>query len=118
MIRQRQVYLQIYPILFQQWENFPLPLNELLPQCDGRPRHRVSPMRHGITSTATETRGSRNFTAVRILLLALGLAAAHTTASAALSARARTQAAIDAVTLAHPNLRSTLVDEPLDVKFV
>jgi hypothetical protein len=51
-----------------------------------------------------------------MLLLALGLAAAHTTASAALSARARTQAAIDAVTLADPNLRSTLVDEPVDEK--
>jgi hypothetical protein len=73
-------------------------------------------MHHGITSAATETRGSKTFTVTRMLLLVLGLAAAHTTASAALSARARTQAAIDAVTLAHPNLRSTLVDEPVDVK--
>ena len=79
-----------------------------------RPYHRVSPMRHGITSVATGTRGSRNFT-FRMLLLALGLAAAHTTASAALSARARTQAAIDAVTLAHSNLRTTSVDEPVNI---
>jgi hypothetical protein len=31
MIRQRQVYLQFYSILFQQLKNFPLPPNELLP---------------------------------------------------------------------------------------
>ena len=73
-------------------------------------------MRHR-TSVASQTRGSGNFTAVRMMLLALGLAAAHTTASAALSAKASTQAAIDAVTLAPPNLRNSfMVDEPVDEK--
>ena len=54
-------------------------------------------MRHRTTSAATGPLGSRAFPAGSMLTLALGLAAAHTMLSAALSARAETQAAIDAV---------------------
>jgi hypothetical protein len=52
-----------------------------------------------------------------MLTLALGLAAAHTMLSAALSARAETQAAIDAVTLARPHVPiNLLVEEPIEAK--
>ena len=79
--------------------------------------YRVSVMRHRITSVVRETPGSRTFTGVRMLSLALGLAAAHMTASAALSARAETQAAIDAVTLARPHLtNNSIVDGPIEAK--
>ncbi len=74
-------------------------------------------MRDLITSVATATRGSRIFTAVRMLSLALGLAAAQMTLSAALSARAETQAAIDAVTLARPDmLNNSPVEEHIGAK--
>lgn len=74
-------------------------------------------MRHRITPVASKTRGSKTFPAVRMLSLALAIAAVHTTASAALSARAHTQAAIDAVTLARPHLPNNAADgEPVEEK--
>jgi hypothetical protein len=74
-------------------------------------------MRHRINSVVTETRHSRTFTPIRVLSLALGLAAAHMTLSAALSASAKTQAAIDAVTLARPHVPNNLpVEEQIEAK--
>ena len=61
-------------------------------------------MRNLISSVAIETGNSKTFPAIRMLSLTLGLAAAHMMLSATLSARAETQAAIDAVTLARPHM--------------
>jgi hypothetical protein len=44
-----------------------------------------------------------------MLSLALGLVVAHAAASSALTARAETQAAIDAVTLARPHLQNNSI---------
>jgi hypothetical protein len=76
----------------------------LLPNVLEDSDRRVRFMRYCTTSAAIGTPGSRTFSAGSMLTLALGLAVAHTMLSAALSARAETQAAIDAVTLARPHL--------------
>jgi hypothetical protein len=52
-----------------------------------------------------------------LLPLALGVVAAHMTLSTALAARAKTQAAIDAVTLARPHIpASSPVGELIEAK--
>ena len=61
-------------------------------------------MRRRIISSATKASDSRSFIVAILLPLAIGVVAAQMTLSAALAARAETQAAIDAVTLARPHI--------------
>lgn len=59
-------------------------------------------------SAASEAHQFKMLNPIGVLSLALGLAAAHTMVSTAWSARAETQAVIDAVTLARPHLPSNM----------
>jgi hypothetical protein len=63
-------------------------------------------MRTFISTVATEMHGPNIFPAIRALSLVIGLATAYMMLATALSARAETQAAIDAVTLAQADTHS------------